>query len=109
VPSGDFLEYVTDRLVELPLFEARRMFGAHGLYSGTQFFGIVSGDCLYFRTDADSRAESEARGSKPFRPTERQTLRNYYEVPPEVVEDDAALLEWARDAIASAAMAGGTR
>lgn len=35
----------------------------------------------------------------PFRPNERQTLKSYYEVPPEVLDDHEALLAWAREAI----------
>ena len=35
----------------------------------------------------------------PFRPNERQTLKSYYEVPPEVLADPEALLSWAREAI----------
>jgi DNA transformation protein and related proteins len=105
VPSGDFLQYVEGCLGELPFFEARRMFGGWGLYSGTEFFGIVMHDVLYLRTDEDGRADYEARGSKPFRPNERQTSRKYYEVPEEVVQDEAELLEWARDAVSCAAAA----
>ena len=35
----------------------------------------------------------------PFRPNERQTLKSYYEVPPEVLDDAEALFSWAREAI----------
>ena len=35
----------------------------------------------------------------PFRPNERQTLKSYYEVPPEVLDDPEALLSWAGEAI----------
>jgi DNA transformation protein len=35
----------------------------------------------------------------PFRPNERQTLKSYYEVPPEVLEDPEALRSWAGEAI----------
>ena len=35
----------------------------------------------------------------PLRPNERQTLKSYYEVPPDVLADPEALLSWAREAI----------
>jgi TfoX/Sxy family transcriptional regulator of competence genes len=35
----------------------------------------------------------------PFRPNERQTLKSYDEVPPEVLGDPEALLSWVREAI----------
>ena len=36
-----------------------------------------------------------ARGMGPFRPNDRQTLKSYFEVPPEVLADPEALLSWA--------------
>jgi hypothetical protein len=38
----------------------------------------------------------------PFRPSERQTLNSYYEVPPEVLADPEALLSWAGEAMRAA-------
>jgi len=35
---------------------------------------------------------------KPFRPSAKQTLKNYYEVPPEILEDGEALILWAEQA-----------
>jgi DNA transformation protein len=35
----------------------------------------------------------------PFRPNERQTLKSYYEVPTEILEDREVFLSWAREAI----------
>jgi DNA transformation protein len=36
---------------------------------------------------------------KPFRPNRKQTLKTYYEVPVEIVEDAEQLIEWAQRAI----------
>ena len=35
---------------------------------------------------------------KPFRPSAKQSLTSYYEVPLEIVEDGAQLIAWAREA-----------
>ena len=35
----------------------------------------------------------------PFRPSKRQTLRTYYEVPADVLENRNELTRWARDAV----------
>ena len=35
---------------------------------------------------------------KPFTPNTRQTLKNYYEVPVDIVESADTLVEWARAA-----------
>ncbi len=42
----------------------------------------------------------------PFRPSEKQTLRTYYEVPADVIEDRAALVRWAEVSAAGAAGTG---
>ena len=36
---------------------------------------------------------------KPFRPSKKQTLKNYYEVPAFVLEDHEDLTDWATKAI----------
>lgn len=98
-----YLDYVLEQLGELGPVTARAMFGGHGLYLGDQFFAIVHRDRLYFKADESSRPEYEQRGSEPFRPNERQTLKSYWEVPADVIEDRAAAVEWARDAVSCAA------
>jgi DNA transformation protein len=62
-------------------------------------FGILFRGRLYFKVDDRSKGEYVARGMPPFRPDERQTLKSYYEVPPEVLDDRESLLSWAREAI----------
>jgi DNA transformation protein len=97
-----FVEYVVDQLRRLGSVEAKAMFGAHGLYSGGVFFAIIADGRLYFKTDAASRREFEGRGMAAFRPNPKQTLKTYYEVPVEVLEDDDELVAWAERALAAA-------
>lgn len=78
------------------------MFGGHGLYTGDAFFGIVYDDRLYFKTTAETRPWYEERGMEPFRPNERQQLKNYLEVPPDQIEAPELLVELALDAIDTA-------
>jgi DNA transformation protein len=94
-----FEDLALDRLSELGDVTSRPMFGGHGLYWRDVIFGILFRDRLYFKVDEGSRGEYLARGMGPFRPNERQTLKSYYEVPPEVLDDREALLSWAREAI----------
>ena len=98
-----YLDFVLEQLGELGPVSSRAMFGGHGLYLGDQFFAVVHRDRLYFKTDEASCRDYEARGSEPFRPSARQTLKTYWEVPAEVVEDREAAVEWAREAVACAA------
>jgi DNA transformation protein len=93
-----FKDYVLDQLRELEGARARGMFGGFGLYADATFFGIVADGRVYFKTNDQTRGEYEERGMRPFRPTEKQTLKKYYEVPADVLEDAELLVEWARAA-----------
>lgn len=100
--DDSFNDYVLDQLAPLAV-TAKAMFGGHGLYRRGEFFGILHGGRLYFRTSDASRPAYIGRGMLPFRPNARQTLTSYYEVPPEVLEDGNELLAWARTALAAGA------
>ena len=78
---------------------SRPMFGGHGLYWRDVIFGMVFQERLYFKVDDQAKGEYVSRGMGPFRPNERQILKSYFEVPPEVLDDREALLSWAREAI----------
>jgi DNA transformation protein len=88
-----------DRLSELGDISSRPMFGGHGLYRRDVIFGILFRGRLYLKVDEESKGQYVARGTGPFRPNERQTLKSYYEVPPVIIDDPEALLAWARGAI----------
>ena len=99
--DASFLAFVLDQLGGLSGIESRAMFGGHGLYRNGTFFAIVFRGRLYFRTSEAKRPEFEARGMRRFRPSERQTLTSYYEVPGDVLEDPAEIARWARVAAAA--------
>ena len=90
--KDSFVDFVLDQLAELGDVRRRAMFGGFGLYCGRAFFGIVYDERLYFKTDEDSARDYVAAGMEPFQPNDRQTLRNCYEVPPEIVDDRDQLL-----------------
>jgi DNA transformation protein len=100
--DDSFADFILDQLQDLPDLECRAMFGGHGLYQDEIFFGIIAKGRLYFKTDEKSAALYRRRGMKPFRPNAKQTLKNYYEVPGEVLEDRDEVAAWARAAIAGA-------
>src|SRR5438552_16927796 len=104
--DDSLLEFVLDQLGALPELRARRMFGAHGLYSGDKFFGILDEGRLFFKTDAASAADYTARGMGAFTyesKGKRMTMA-YHEVPLDVLENAPELTAWARKAIQIAAM-----
>ncbi len=97
----DFRDFVLDQLGEWGQLTPRAMFGGVGLYQQDTFFAILYRRRLYFKTDAAARADYEARGMEPLRPSPRQTLKTYYEVPVDVLENQEELVEWARKSIAT--------
>ena len=94
-----FRERVLNQLSILGNINGRPMFGGHGIYWEGVIFAIEYRDRLYFKVDEQSKGEYVAKGMGPFRPNERQTLKSYYEVPPDVLDDTEALLSWASEAI----------
>lgn len=97
--DDSFRDYVLDQLRGLSSVRFRSMFGGYGIYSEDRFFGILYEGRLYFKTNENTCEDYTKAGMKPFRPSEKQTLKNYYEVPPDVLDDDEVLKTWARDAI----------
>jgi DNA transformation protein and related proteins len=97
--QDSFKDFILDQLADLDDLEACRMFGGHGLYQDEIFFGIIFKARLYFKTDETSVVEYRKRNMKPFRPSARQTLKSYYQVPVEILEDRDELTEWAKTAI----------
>ena len=71
------------------------------MYAGDKFFGIIRGQKLFFRTTEKTCPDYTAAGMTIFRPNAKQFLKNYYEVPPNVLENRKALVTWARRAIRS--------
>ena len=104
--ADSFKAFVFDQLSALPELRARAMFGAHGLYAGDKFFGILDEGRLFFKTDAQSQVEYSARGMGPFTYEMKGKVMTmaYHEVPPEILEQPLELVEWARRAIQLAAV-----
>ena len=94
-----FKDFVLDQLVGMDDIEASRMFGGYGLYRDETFFGIIHKGKLFFKIDKSTMGEYRKRKMKPFRPNAKQTLKSYYQVPVDVIEDADALCEWAVQAI----------
>jgi DNA transformation protein len=105
MPEDSFKTFILDQLSALSDVRARAMFGAHGLYSGEHFFGILDEGRLFFKTDAQSEPDYTSRGMEPFTYESRGKVltMGYHEVPPDVLEQPLELVIWARKAIEIAA------
>ena len=99
--SPSFRTFVLEQLSRLdPRIRARSMFGGVGIYSGELFFALIDEDTVYLKVDDSTRGEFIARGMGPFQPggPGGETMQ-YYEVPPDVLEDAEALRSWMDKAI----------
>ncbi len=102
---SDFQLFISDQLAELgDLLRFKRMFGGWGLYYGSVFFGLIADGRLYFKTDEHSRQTYIQAKMQPFtfqkaHQKKESVMKNYYEVPVHIVENNALLCEWAEEAI----------
>jgi len=96
-----FKEFVLDQLRQFGPVDCRAMFGGYGLYCEGIFFGIIAKGRLYFKTNPATVSDYLERDMQPFQPNSKQTLKNYFEVPVEILEDEEQLAVWARKAIGS--------
>ena len=93
-----FHDYVLEQLATLNGVRCRTMFGGSGLYYGEQFFGILYDGRLYFKTHPDTLDDYLRYQAAVFAPSKKQVLKNYREVPADILEDAAQLTAWAMKA-----------
>jgi DNA transformation protein and related proteins len=101
---SDFVEFVSEQMAFVDGLRIRAMFGGYGIYQDDCMFALIADDRLYFKADAATRAEFEARGLAPFTYVARgktMTLQ-YFEAPPEVFEEQEAMRAWAHKAQSTA-------
>lgn len=96
--TDSFRDFVLEQLASLDGLRCRKMFGGHGLYWGEHFFGIVYDGRLYFKTHPDTLPDYLSCHAAVFAPSEKQVLKNYREVPVDILEDAEQLAAWARKA-----------
>src|SRR5687767_14873091 len=84
-PDG-FIAFVLDPLADLRGLTCRAMFGG---------YGIIHKEHLYFKTHPTTVHRFRAGQMKPLKPTHGQTLKNYYEVPLDILESAEVLAQWA--------------
>ena len=98
--DSSFQQFVLDQLRDMRGVTCRTMFGGFGLYQNGAFFGIIHKSRLYFKTIEGTKGPYVQEGMKPFRPNRSQTLKNYYEVPADVIDEPDRLVAWAQEAAA---------
>lgn len=99
--SERFIELLKDLLADFAPIGVRRMFSGAGLFVDNVMFAIVVDDCLYLKTDEESRRDFEAEGLAPFS-VERQGRRltmSYWRAPERLLDDPEEMQSWAKVAL----------
>lgn len=97
--KDDFRDFVLDQLDALRQVTSRRMFGGTGLYFDDTFFGILYDGRLYLKTNAHTQIRYQQAGSDPFQPRGGKTLKHYFNVPVDILEDAETLCEWVSESV----------
>jgi DNA transformation protein and related proteins len=88
-----FKDLIEEQLASIPAINFRRLFSGFGIYCDQTIFGLIHGENLYFHTDDESRQRYKKCGSTFFTaPGSKKPLKNYYEVPPDFVEQKKELV-----------------
>jgi len=92
-----FDDHLSELFAALGPVTLRRMFGGQGVYHDGQIIGLVMGEELFLKTDAQSVAAFESAGGQPFvYDGQGKTVRTSYWLPPaEAMESAQAMLPWA--------------
>jgi DNA transformation protein len=103
--ASEYVDHLRDLLRRWAPVAPRRMFGGWGLYRGEIMFALVVADSVYFKTDAANRGDYEAAGMAPFsyaRAGKTAIVMSYHALPPDLLEAEDALAEWAERAYQAA-------
>lgn len=102
-PSDPVVARALALLTPLGPVTARAMFGGHGLYLEGRIFAIIAWDRLYFRTDAETKADFARAGGAAFVYEGRgKAVEMPYSTAPEAAMSSAeTLLPWAELAVAA--------
>jgi len=102
---SEFAEFVAEQLRALGPLAIDRFFGGLGIKSGSFLFAMIMDGLLYFAVDEPLREEFERRGSQCFSFASKKGriyVKRFYEVPADVLEDPAQLVDFARKSIIAA-------
>jgi len=92
--SREYLNSVLEKLEPIGDIKSKAMFGGYGIFHQGLMFALIADDILYFKVDQSNRSDYEKAGSNKF-----EHGISYWEVPPEVFEDNKSILEWAQNSI----------
>lgn len=94
----EFANFVVELMAGFAPVLAKRMFGGFGIFWQGLMLGIIIEDKLYFKVDDVSEPRFAQRGLGRFQYESkgRTASLRYCEAPPEVYDEPAHMLDWAR-------------
>jgi DNA transformation protein len=101
--SEDFRLFVLEQLRGVTSVTSKKMFGGVGIYAGDVFFALIDDDVVYFKANDSNRDDFIKAGSKAFQPYgDGSYSMSYYELPPDVLEDEDELRAWVKRSVEAA-------
>lgn len=108
--SPTYRDFVKERLQAVLPVRTRPMFGGLTFFADGLAFALIADERLYFKVDDSNRPDFEAAGMGPFLPFGDPTKpMAYFELPPELLEDEEALPPWVHKAVAVARRAASAK
>jgi DNA transformation protein and related proteins len=101
MPKSDrFVDFAVERFSPLGEIAARAMMGGWCLYCDGIIFALAAGGALFLKGDEINIPKFNACGLLPFKPfPDQDTVMKYFQAPPEIYEDAAAMREWVGGAV----------
>lgn len=98
-----FKSFVLDQLSGMGAFETKNMFGGTALLRDGVAFAKVKHGALWLKVDDGNRDIFIERGMPQYTFGKDNSRRlNFFKTPPEVLEDEDTLLQWAAAALEAA-------
>jgi DNA transformation protein len=95
---NEFVDYLHEVFELFGRISTRKMFSGYGIYHDGLMFGLVAGDTLYLKADAENAPHFEKEGLQKFeyRNGEKVVKMSYYNAPAGILEDREEAAKWAR-------------
>ena len=94
----EFVDYLREVFELFGPIRARKMFSGYGIYHNGLMFGLVVGDTLCLKADAENadHFEKEGLGRFDYNSGETVVKMSYYRAPAGIMEDREKAAMWAR-------------
>jgi TfoX/Sxy family transcriptional regulator of competence genes len=93
-PAEKTVKVFQEATANLAGAEPRTMFGYPSVFLNGNMLACIFQDRIMVRLSEEDRAEAAKIGGKPFEPSPGRAMKEYVELPPQVVSSAAGLRPW---------------